>query len=233
MEHRCKEKKFLLLQVNDALFPIGGYSHSYGLETYIQKGYVTDESTAWDFIQNNLRYNFAYTELLCASLAFDYAREGNLKKLNELDLIMEASKTPREIRDASRKLGSRFIKALEKLKIQYESNVFKDYIETESVSCANHSCVYGVFCASVGLDKTEVLENYLYSQTSAVVTTCVKSIPLSQSAGQKLLVKSYPVFYEVLERILGAGEEMLCMSTPGFDIRCMQHEALYSRIYMS
>ena len=30
--------KFLLLQVNDALFPIGGYSHSYGLETYIQKG---------------------------------------------------------------------------------------------------------------------------------------------------------------------------------------------------
>ena len=29
--------KFFLLQVNDALFPIGGYSHSYGLETYIQK----------------------------------------------------------------------------------------------------------------------------------------------------------------------------------------------------
>ena len=31
---------FYLLQVNDALFPIGGYSHSYGLETYIQKGIV-------------------------------------------------------------------------------------------------------------------------------------------------------------------------------------------------
>ncbi len=28
---------FILLQVNDALFPIGGYSHSYGLETYIQR----------------------------------------------------------------------------------------------------------------------------------------------------------------------------------------------------
>ena len=31
-----KKSKFLLLQVNDALFPIGGYSHSYGLETYIK-----------------------------------------------------------------------------------------------------------------------------------------------------------------------------------------------------
>lgn len=38
--------KFLLLQVNDALFPIGGYSHSYGLETYIQKGIVKDADSA-------------------------------------------------------------------------------------------------------------------------------------------------------------------------------------------
>ena len=37
--------KFFLLQVNDALFPIGGYSHSYGLETYIQKGIVHDEDS--------------------------------------------------------------------------------------------------------------------------------------------------------------------------------------------
>ena len=34
------EKQFYLLQVNDALFPIGGYSHSQGLETYIQRGIV-------------------------------------------------------------------------------------------------------------------------------------------------------------------------------------------------
>ena len=37
---------FLLLQINDSLFPIGGYSHSYGLETYIQKGIVQDLETA-------------------------------------------------------------------------------------------------------------------------------------------------------------------------------------------
>ena len=30
------QKKFYLLQVNDALFPIGAYSHSQGLEAYIQ-----------------------------------------------------------------------------------------------------------------------------------------------------------------------------------------------------
>ena len=38
-------KKFLLLQVNDALFPIGAYSHSYGLETYIQKNLLSDRKS--------------------------------------------------------------------------------------------------------------------------------------------------------------------------------------------
>ena len=32
MNSGSRKKQFLLLQVNDSLFPIGGYSHSYGLE---------------------------------------------------------------------------------------------------------------------------------------------------------------------------------------------------------
>ena len=44
------EKQFYLLQVNDALFPIGGYSHSQGLETYIQRGIVHNVDTARECI---------------------------------------------------------------------------------------------------------------------------------------------------------------------------------------
>jgi len=29
---------FYLLQISDPLFPIGGFTQSYGLETYVQKG---------------------------------------------------------------------------------------------------------------------------------------------------------------------------------------------------
>ncbi len=31
------DNEFLILQVNDAVFPIGSYTHSFGLETYIQQ----------------------------------------------------------------------------------------------------------------------------------------------------------------------------------------------------
>lgn len=62
------EKQFYLLQVNDALFPIGGYSHSQGLETYIQRGIVHDVDTAREYITHKIKWNLAYTELLAARL---------------------------------------------------------------------------------------------------------------------------------------------------------------------
>ena len=58
------ELNFYLLQINDALFPIGAYSHSQGLETYIQRGIVHDEATAKEYIHHKIRWNLAFTELL-------------------------------------------------------------------------------------------------------------------------------------------------------------------------
>ena len=105
MEFTKLQGKFLLLQINDALFPIGGYSHSYGLETYIQKNIVYDIKTASDYIKNRLRYTICYTELLAARLAFEAAKQQNLEKINELETIMNASIVPMELREAAKKLG--------------------------------------------------------------------------------------------------------------------------------
>lgn len=226
-------KDFLLLQVNDALFPIGAYSHSYGLETYIQKNLLTYSDDAWEFIRNRLCYNFCYSELLSAKLAYEYAADRQLKKIAELETLLDASKVPREIREAGHKLGSRFVKTLQGMDIDYESDIFTAYCKLRKSKTVTHSIVYGVFCAAVGIDHETAMAHYLYAQTSAIVTNCVKSIPLSQTDGQHLLYKSQELFPKLLEKLKSLTEDELCLSTPGADIRCMQHEGLYSRIYMS
>ena len=67
---KISKKEFLILQINDSLFPIGSYSHSYGLETYIQKGIVHDEKTAERYLRMKLRYSFMYTDLLAVKLSY-------------------------------------------------------------------------------------------------------------------------------------------------------------------
>lgn len=231
-EDMDEKKYFYLLQVNDALFPIGGYSHSYGLETYIQKGIVRDTKTAGEFIDKRIRYSLLYNEILFVRLAFESACEKNVDRLRELEELFLALKAPREVREAGKKLGSRFVKTVQAAKPPYVLHIFKKYC-TEGRGRSCHTIAYGVFCADLGLSLEETLKHYLYSQVSAIVTNCVKAIPLSQTDGQRLLAGQYPLLCEVLERVKQLPEECLGSGMPGFDIRCMQHEGLYSRIYMS
>ena len=225
------EKQFYLLQINDALFPIGGYSHSQGLETYIQRGLVHDEDTAREYITNKIKWNFEYTELLAARLAYEAAEKKNLKGILRLEELLEASRIPMEQREAARKMGSRFAKTIEKLELPIsESGIFRKYLDARKGKTVNHCCIYGIFCAEMQIPLEEALSHYLYAQTSAIVTNCVKTIPLSQTSGQKLLSGCYGEFEMILKDVMKKREEDLCLSAPGFDIRGIQHERLYSRL---
>lgn len=225
---------FILLQVNDAQFPIGGYSHSYGLETYIQKNIVKDPDSALKFMESSIKNSFLYSELLPARLAYEYAQAGDLDKILELEEILEASKSPVEIRSAAQKLGSRFIKTVVSMDVDYVSDIFQKYVEAVGNSLpTTHATAYGVFCAAVGIDKRRAMESYLYTNTAGKLVSCVKTIPLSQTQGQQILRKCHPIFVETLDKLETLDESKLCLSCPGFDVRCMQHEVLYSRLYMS
>lgn len=224
---------FILLQVNDAQFPIGGYSHSYGLETYIQKNIVNNPDTALAFMESSIKNSFLYSELLPARLAYEYAQAGDLEKILELEEILEASKSPVEIRSAAQKLGSRFIKTVLSMDVDYVSDIFKKYADAVAGLNCTHATAYGVFCAAVGIDKRRAMESYLYTNTAGKLVSCVKTIPLSQTQGQQILRQCHPIFVETLDKLETLTEDQLCLSCPGFDVRCMQHEVLYSRLYMS
>ena len=204
MNRRDMEARFLLLQINDSLFPIGGYSHSYGLETYIQKGLVSDGSTARLYIENRLRCSLLYTDLLAVRLAYEAAAKEKIVWCSILTSLLPAKK-----------------------------DIFQKYQELRRGKVTSHSCAYGVFCCAAGIPLEDSMAAFLYAQTSAMVTNCVKTIPLSQSEGQKILLSLHSVLEEVLFLVTTAGEEMFCASTPGFDLRAIQHEGLYSRLYMS
>lgn len=221
---------FLLLQINDALFPIGGYSHSYGLETYIQRDILKSQDDIREYINNRLKYSVANTEILGARLAYENAK--NMQYIENLDRIMTVSKSPKEIRLASVKLGSRFIKTLNNCNIVLNKDYFKNYTELK-YNNKHHSTAYGVVCAAAEIDLNKALSSYIYAQCSAMITNCVKTVPLSQSFGQKLLYDSFGLMEKIIEDVLAMDSEELCASTPAFDIRCMEHERLYSRLYMS
>ena len=230
-------RELLLLQICDSVFPIGAYSHSYGLETYIQLGLVHDEATAWEFVERQIRYPLTYTELLGMRLAYEAAQAGDLERIADEEALMAAAKVPDETRTASHKMAARFCKTAAGFLEGSASEAFSAYASGGRAqgrpSAHMVNAAYGVFAALAGIDEEELLRRYLYSQVSAMVANCVKTVPLSQTAGQRLLFRSASLQVEAVATALRASPGLLGLSMPGFDVRCIEHETLYSRLYMS
>ncbi|MDR3161360.1 MAG: urease accessory protein UreF [Spirochaetaceae bacterium] len=223
-----KDPFFLLLQINDASFPIGAYAHSFALETYIREALVTDGPAAEACILQLLENSLVYSGLLLLRCAWDAA--GDPGRLGELEELSFAARTPREQREASLKLGSRFVKTAAAL---LPGSVVFDRYRNNSGGRCSHGIAYGVFCAAAGIPREDALGAFLYAQSSAMVTVCVKTIPLSQTEGQRILSVCRGRFGKVLDKLEGLGPDDLFRSCPGLDIRSMRHEALASRLYMS
>ncbi|HEY5586287.1 MAG TPA: urease accessory protein UreF [Ruminiclostridium sp.] len=222
---------FLLLQINDSLFPIGAYAHSYGLETYIVRGLIKDELQSEQYIKSYIINSMVSAELLSIRLAFEKAEVNDIDGIFYLEEIATASRLTEEIRNANRKLGSRFIKTVISSNANIENNVFYCYAKANKPK--THAIAYGVFCAAAKMNENEVIRHFLYSQISALVTTCVKLVPLSQTSGQKMLTGLFPIMNEAVELSYKLDENDLYRSCPAFDIRSMQHQVLYSRMFMS
>jgi urease accessory protein len=226
----------LLLQINDALFPIGSYTQSYGLETYVQKGIVHDAASTLVYLQSNIANSLSYNELLVAKLAYVAAKEQNWTQISRLDEYCSAFKAAKEIRQASNKLGTRFIKNV--LALNHKSslhNLLNDYaVAIERGECSGHfALAYGIFCSAMAIELSTALMHFLYGQVSGMVTNAVKLIPLSQTAGQQILFELHPEMGKALTQVMKLTWDDLGRSAPAFELRAMQHEVLYSRLYMS
>ncbi|MBZ4646035.1 MAG: urease accessory protein [Petroclostridium sp.] len=224
---------FCLLQISDPLFPIGGYTQSYGLETYVQKGIVHNADSSRKYLQSYLLNNFLYNDLLAAKLAWEYTNEAELENIRCLDKLLCAVKTPKELRIASTKLGIRFLKIVES--ILKDNSFFSSYAQlVKSGECAGHySVLYGLVTKLFNIGKTDALSAVIYSTASSIVNNCAKLVPISQKDGQDILFEAHAIFQQLIDKVEVLNEESLGLCCIGFDLRAMQHERLYTRLYIS
>jgi urease accessory protein len=93
--------------------------------------------------------------------------------------------------------------------------------------------VFGLYAQALNISKQEALAGFFYNAAAGFVTNSVKLIPLGQQDGQEILFSLQPLIEQLVESSMEPDKELIGLCCTGFDIRCMQHEQLYSRLYMS
>ncbi|MNL53731.1 Urease accessory protein UreF [compost metagenome] len=66
-----------------------------------------------------------------------------------------------------------------------------------------------------------------------MVTNCAKLVPISQMDAQQILFKLQPVIDRLVAEQPLLSDDLIGNCCVAQDIRCMQHEKLYTRIYIS
>ena len=73
----------------------------------------------------------------------------------------------------------------------------------------------------------------LFSIVENQVLVCVKSVPLGQVSGQRLLLSLHSIVETTAQRAQQLKDDELSNWAPGLSLLSMQHETQYSRVYRS
>lgn len=227
-----KKGALWLLQTLGSTFPVGGFQHSFGLETYIKKGKITNVASLKEYLIWLLKQNISQFEGLAFAKAHKLGVCGNLAELKELDQTMTAMRLSKENRTASLKMGVAFLRQVQSLEEEEQVTTYFKQAKADK-SLGNYCVVAGYFAGLYNTTLEESLLAFLFSSINNLLQVGIKSIPLGQTEGQRMFYELYPEVLQTCENIAQNTQSPLSNFTPYQDIMSMQHEVLYTRLYMS
>ncbi|MFD2214123.1 urease accessory protein UreF [Metabacillus endolithicus] len=223
---------FQLLQICDSNFPSGAFSHSFGIETYIQDDKVVDKKTFLLALKQFLQTQFVFTDGLACRLAFEYLQDNRLNPIWQLDHELFALAMAKETREGNRRIGRQMVKVMNELFPNQQLETYQQKIKDKKAH-GHSSIVFASVCQGLDIELETTLSTYLFATTSSLVQNAVRGIPIGQTDGQKILVEIQPFLNQIVKQIMCLNEEHLGAGAPGLEIAQMVHEQLSVRLFMS
>lgn len=222
-----------LLQLCDSNFPSGAFSHSFGLETYIQEQVIVDKESFKTAISAFVDKQLVFCDGLACRLSYEILESSRgMNELLEIDRLLYVSSLAKETREGNRRIGERMAKLCMEL---YSSPTLGEYLHfIKNKQGYGHSALVFAFVAHhLQIDKEKILSAYLFASVSSLIQNAVRGVPLGQTDGQKLLVEMQVKIHEAKNRIMKLTKDDLGAVSPGLEIAQMRHERLPVRLFMS
>jgi urease accessory protein len=236
-----------LLWLASPALPVGAFSYSEGLEAAVDEGAVHDESSARDWLVNQLTLVMARSELPVIAAAHAAALSSSSSSSSSSSLPPEETKLQslndwvRQTREAAEPL----------LQTQQMGRSLLAWIESlqgDGATGTGAPCptlpllralrpaptwpvVLGCVAAWRGATVEESLHAAAFGWAENMMQAAVRAVPLGQSAGQRLLARLVSAIPTAVAEALAAPEPLAF--APRLAIASARHEAQYSRLFRS
>ncbi|HEY2155271.1 MAG TPA: urease accessory UreF family protein [Isosphaeraceae bacterium] len=222
-----------LLQIADSALPIGGYTHSWGLEAAIARGLVHDPESLERWTGRWLRTALGPLEGVIVASSCRLARGGNRGDLVALNRLVAASIMPPSIRNASREMGEQLL-ALGATWAWCAEGVGA-FLRDEPVEADgwHHPVAFGLLGALAGGEPEDVLTTYLHQAALGMIGAGVRAIPVGHTHGQQILAYLHDGISDLAAELCGRAPETAGSGCPFYEVLCDEQTRLYARMYRS
>lgn len=215
-----------LQQLCDSALPTGAFAHSLGFEAYIERGVVVDEGSFGTWLSAFVGQQLTYSD----GLAIRFLYEG--VDVGELDSHLSAQLLPRQVREASTKMGGRLLEIGAEVFPSAELEAYRALVTTGRAA-GHQPLAFAVVARSLGVPLHEALAAYLFATVTSLTQNAVRAIPLGQNAGQRVLRKAHDDVAAASAAIGRLTPDDLGAVSPGLEISQMRHERQRARMFMS
>ena len=217
-----------LIWLASPALPVGGFSYSEGLEAAVEAGLVGNEAQAGDWLVDQMQLGQARSDLAVLAQAVPAWRERNFARVRELNDWLLQTRETHELRLQTEQMGRSL---LEWLRNDAQAE------QLPLAQCAalppSYPVAFALAASTSAASTGEIVLACAFGWAENMMQSAIKTVPLGQSAGQRILARLAQVIPQAVDHALASTDEDRQAFTPMLAILSSQHETQYSRLFRS
>jgi urease accessory protein len=220
-----------LIWLASPALPVGGFSYSEGLEAAIDHGLVHDEASCTQWLTDQLLLTQARGDMAAIAQAVPAWQAMDTARLQQLNDWVLATRETSEMRLQTAQMGKSLQDWLRNL--QGYSPASPEALHCLATMPPTYPLTYALALACTQAPIEQALQAYAFGWSENMTQAALKSVPLGQSSGQRMLAVLAQCIPDAARTALSLNDETRQAFSPMLAILSSRHETQYSRLFRS
>ncbi len=217
-----------LMWLASPALPIGGFSYSEVLEAAVESGRVTNETEASAWLVDQLHLSLSRSDLSAVAQAIPAWRTEDHARIAQLNAWVLHTRESSELRAQTEQMGRSLLEWLRK-----HTTATPTQIDTLAAMDASYPMAFALAASATGAPLRDCLLTYAFGWAENMAQAAIKSVPLGQSSGQRILSALAAEIPAAVDHALALDDATRQAFSPMLAILSSQHEVQYSRLFRS
>lgn len=225
-----------LIWLASPALPVGGFSYSEGLEAYILRGQAAPENIASDstnealvvWLIDQLQLTLARGDLAVIAQAIPAWRCSDVRRITQLNDWLLQTRETSELRAQAEQMGRSLCSWL-----RNHDGVDPSQLQYCEQLPPTYPVAFALAAAQTEANVRDCLLTYAFGWAENMVQAAIKSVPLGQTAGQRILARLSQRIPAAVQTAIDLPDDERQAFSPMLAILSAQHETQYSRLFRS